>query len=126
MGCFVPLSLQLREYVHVFPSGRGLYRRSGKRALVALVSTVGTSTVGCTSYTIRKHHDGIGTPSPPTLAMPLLLLVHCGAFEFLALRIGAALAVSRHDNATVSGDLAAVLNFELQRMVVDFGVRPHV
>src|SRR5207245_9767895 len=25
--CFVPLSLQLRDYVHVFLSGRGLYRR---------------------------------------------------------------------------------------------------
>jgi hypothetical protein len=52
---------------------------------------------------------------------PLLLVIHSSAFEFLALRIGAAgsdgaaLAVSRQDNATACGDLAAVLNFELQR-----------
>ena len=61
-----------------------------------------------------------------------LLVVHCSAGEFLALRIGsargnrAALAVGRHDNATASGDLAAFLNVERQRMVVNFRVRPRV
>src|SRR5712692_214811 len=62
----------------------------------------------------------------------LLLVVHCGAGEFLALRIGAAygdsaaLAVSGDDYATASGDLAPFLNVEPQRMVVNLRVRPHV
>ena len=93
------------------------------------------------SKLFRLSIQGAGLQSESLNALPfgserkgirLLLVVHCGAGEFLALRIGsaygdsAALAVSRHGNATASGDLAAFLNVELQRMVVNLRVRPHV
>src|SRR5207247_11216388 len=68
----------------------------------------------------QESHPGTGSvaghvqtvPLCRPSANPLLLLVHRSAFELFALRIGsarsdgAALAVSGHDNAAASGDLA--------------------
>src|SRR5216117_376967 len=80
--------------------------------------------------------------SPPAVALSYLLTARAApsppaepmrrARSSKALRIGsaggdgAALAVSRYDNATAGGDLAAFLNVEPQRMIVDLRVRPHV
>ena len=62
----------------------------------------------------------------------LLPVVHRGAADLLALRISSAcgdrtaLAVSRHNNATGHGGLAAFLDVEPQRVVVDLREGPHV
>src|ERR1700737_5259024 len=62
----------------------------------------------------------------------LLLVVYRGAADLLAHRIGsasgdcAAFAVGRDDNATARGYLAAFLNIEPQRTVVNPLVRPSV
>jgi hypothetical protein len=66
------------------------------------------------------------------LKSSLLLVVDAGAFGFLPLRIGAGggdgagLAIRRHCNIAVDGDLVTLLNGEGQSAVVDLLVRPRV
>ena len=70
--------------------------------------------------------------SLPGESFRLLPVVHRGAADLLALRISSArgdrtaFVVSRHNNATGNGGLAAFLDVEPQRMVVDLREGPRV
>ena len=79
----------------------------------------------------ETEREGITVVST-TLGDTLLLVVHRGAFELLALRIvstrgsRARLAIRRHHNSAGDSNLSAFLDSELQCVIIDLLVRSRV
>ena len=78
------------------------------------------------------ERKGIHVAVRPLGEIPLLLVVHCSGFDFLAIRIrcphgdGTAFAVRRYDNSTRGSNLAVFLVGQLGRAVVNCLIRPRV
>jgi hypothetical protein len=93
-----------------------------------LENTKGIRPLGCCANVSGR---GIVLDQTPAAEL-LLLVIHRSAFELFALRIGAAggdctaLTVSRHNNATACGDLAASLHIDLQSTVILLHIRTRV
>ena len=82
----------------------------------------------------RLEPSGRASPLLAALSREVLLLlvVHRGAFELLALRIGSArcgrasLAIRRHHNSAGDSNLSAFLDNELQRVIVNLPIRSSI
>ncbi len=115
------------------PSEAQLFQRRRRRAGLPL-GVRQLILTGSAPYVVPSGLDRTGgTINRQTAGkIPLLLVIHRSVRDLHAHRIGcvgrdgAGFAIRRHDNSTRDRSLAAFLDGQLQRVVVNLFQRPHV